>query len=178
MLYRLTLVCSELSHTATTVHFSRCGRELWVVRPCWGQSLWEWRDSEFLITRRWQDLPCVRHAGEKRLRPSTAKFKPWLRSARTQKKKSSPCCLSYNRAAGSDIGADWKQLRAVAERGVLCNHLDDKALFTGMLRLSATIHRDEGLSTRMEVKLEPMRNSASREDASGTRQMSRLEEPR
>jgi hypothetical protein len=38
----------------------------------------------------------------------------------------------------------WEQLvaKAEAERTVLCKHLDDKALFTGILRLYAAIHRE------------------------------------
>jgi hypothetical protein len=41
-------------------------------------------------------------------------------------------------------GAVWKELiaRAETERAVLCKHLDDKALFTAMLRLYAAIHRE------------------------------------
>jgi hypothetical protein len=38
----------------------------------------------------------------------------------------------------------WKGLvaKAEAERAVLCKHLDGKALFTGILRLYAAIHRE------------------------------------
>jgi hypothetical protein len=41
-------------------------------------------------------------------------------------------------------GVVWKQLadRAEAERGVLCRHLDGKALFTAILRLYALTHRE------------------------------------
>jgi hypothetical protein len=41
-------------------------------------------------------------------------------------------------------GATWKRLvdKAEDEKSVLCEHLDGKALFTGMLRLYAAIHRE------------------------------------
>jgi hypothetical protein len=41
-------------------------------------------------------------------------------------------------------GAMWKRLvdKAENEKSVLCKHLDGKALFTGMLRLYAAIHRE------------------------------------
>jgi hypothetical protein len=43
-------------------------------------------------------------------------------------------------------GATWKRLviKAENEESVFCKHLDVKALFTGMLRLHAAIHRDGG----------------------------------
>jgi hypothetical protein len=41
-------------------------------------------------------------------------------------------------------GIIWKRLvdKAENEKNVLCKHLDGKALFTGMMRLYAAIHRD------------------------------------
>jgi hypothetical protein len=41
-------------------------------------------------------------------------------------------------------GVTWKRLidKAENEKNVLCKHLDGKALFTGMLRLYAAIHRE------------------------------------
>jgi hypothetical protein len=38
----------------------------------------------------------------------------------------------------------WKQLadKAEAKREVLCSYLDGKALFTGVLRLYAAVHRE------------------------------------
>jgi hypothetical protein len=42
-------------------------------------------------------------------------------------------------------GATWKRLvdKAESEKSVLCKHLNWKALFTGMLRLYAAIHREK-----------------------------------
>jgi hypothetical protein len=40
-------------------------------------------------------------------------------------------------------GSIWKELadEAETERSILCKHLDGKALFTGLMRLYAAIHR-------------------------------------
>jgi hypothetical protein len=51
-------------------------------------------------------------------------------------------------------GAVWNKLiaKSEAERTVLCKHLDGKALFTAMLRLYATIHREMRESLLLEQK--------------------------
>jgi hypothetical protein len=53
-------------------------------------------------------------------------------------------------------GAVWKELaaKAEAERTVLCKHLEGKALFTGILRLYAAIHRDMNETLQSE-QVEP-----------------------
>jgi hypothetical protein len=49
-------------------------------------------------------------------------------------------------------GAEWKPIitRAEAERAVLCKHLEGQALFIGMLRMYAAIHRDKRDSLKGE----------------------------
>jgi hypothetical protein len=55
-------------------------------------------------------------------------------------------------------GALWERLvtRAEAERTILCKHLDGKALFTGILRLYAAIHRGMNETLQSEQVESPM----------------------
>jgi hypothetical protein len=57
-------------------------------------------------------------------------------------------------------GVTWKRLvdNEENEKNVLCKHLDGKALFTGMMRLYAAIHRE------LEDSLLPERAKGSEED--------------
>jgi hypothetical protein len=63
-------------------------------------------------------------------------------------------------------GAASKELiaRAVAERTMLCKHLDGKGLFTAMLRLYAAIHREmrDSVLPEQEESTEEIRKQRSR----------------
>jgi hypothetical protein len=52
-------------------------------------------------------------------------------------------------------GTVWKQLtvRAEEEKSVLCKHLDGKSLFTGLLRLYNSVHREMSDSLQPESKV-------------------------
>jgi hypothetical protein len=91
--------------------------------------------------------PCVTHVGKKCLHPSPANIKVVYLYAKEEIGLMHIVLVTIGQLVLTSPhvngnGAVWKQLtdRAEAKRGVLCNCLDGKALFTVMLCLYTATH--------------------------------------